>query len=141
VLDGQNLVYMHYADMIANGYHRLAPCPFMTQGVMLNPDGGVFFCENSDVVGNALDRDAEQIYFDAASLAHRDMIRDDKCPTCLSPCQMNVAAIKQVVPYAKFLVKAAREKRRHHNAAAAAVVSAPPVDQSPVESQPTSPAP
>ena len=59
VLDGQNLVYMHYADMIANGYHRQAPCPFQTQGIMLNPDGGVFFCENSDVVGNALERDAE----------------------------------------------------------------------------------
>jgi len=34
---------------------------------------------------------------------------------------MNVAAIKQVVPYAKFLVRAAREKRRHHHAAAAVV--------------------
>ena len=121
VLDGQNLVYMHYADMIANGYHRQAPCPFQTQGIMLNPDGGVFFCENSDVVGNALERDAEDIYFDAASLAHRESVRDDKCPTCLSPCQMNVAAIKQVVPYAKFLVRAAREKRRHHHAAAAVV--------------------
>jgi hypothetical protein len=33
---------------------------------------------------------------------------------------MNVAAIKQVVPYAKFLVRAAREKRRYHNAAALA---------------------
>jgi hypothetical protein len=31
VFDGQNLVYMHYADMIANGYHRLAPCPFQTR--------------------------------------------------------------------------------------------------------------
>ena len=39
------------------------------------------------------------------------MIRDQKCPTCLSPCQMNVAAIKQVAPYAKFLVRAAVEKR------------------------------
>jgi hypothetical protein len=112
ILDGQNLVYMHYADMIANGYHRLAPCPFQSQGVMLNPDGGVFFCENSDVVGNAVQRDPEEIYFDPASLAHRDMIRDDKCPTCLSPCQMNVAAIKQVVPYARFLVRASMEKRR-----------------------------
>ena len=44
----------HYADMIANGYHRMAPCPFQTQGIMLNPDGGMFFCENSDVVGNVL---------------------------------------------------------------------------------------
>ena len=25
LLDGQNYIYMHYADMIANGYHRLVP--------------------------------------------------------------------------------------------------------------------
>ena len=54
LLDGQNYIYMHYADMIANGYHRTAPCPFMTQGIMLNPNGDLFFCENSDVIGNAI---------------------------------------------------------------------------------------
>ena len=59
LLDGQNYIYMHYADMIANGYHRLAPCPFQTQGLMLNPDGGMFFCENSEVVGNVRDDDPE----------------------------------------------------------------------------------
>ena len=58
LLDGQNYIYLHYADMIANGYHRLSPCPFQTQGIMLNPDGGMFFCENSDVVGNVLTEDA-----------------------------------------------------------------------------------
>ena len=113
LLDGQNYIYMHYADMIANGYHRLAPCPFQTQGIMLNPDGGLFFCENSEVVGNARDEDPEAIYFSAASQAHREMIKNEKCPTCLSPCQMNVSAIKQVGPYARFLVRASREKRRH----------------------------
>ncbi len=118
VFDGQNYVYMHYADMIANGYHRLAPCPFQTQGIMLNPDGGMFFCENSEVIGNVKDTDPEELYFSAAGQAHRDWIRDEKCPTCLSPCQMNVAAIKQVAPYAKFLVRAAVEKRRFHNRAA-----------------------
>lgn len=112
LFDGQNYVYMHYADMIANGYHRLAPCPFQTQGVMLNPDGGFFFCENSEVVGNVRDEDPEAIYFRAASQEHRDWIEREKCPTCLSPCQMNVAAIKQVVPYAKFLLRASREKRK-----------------------------
>jgi sulfatase maturation enzyme AslB (radical SAM superfamily) len=119
MLDGQNLVYMHYADMIANGYHRTAPCPFQTQGVMLNPDGGMFFCEHSEVVGNVRDTDPQELYFSAASQAHRNWIRDEKCPTCLSPCQMNVAAIKQVVPYAKFLVRAAGERRRYHNEVAA----------------------
>jgi hypothetical protein len=39
-------------------------------------------------------------------------VRDKKCPTCLSPCQMNVAAVKQVVPYVKFLVRATNEKRK-----------------------------
>ena len=124
LLDGQNYVYLHYADMIANGYHRHAPCPFQTQGVMLNPDGGLFFCENSDVVGNVLQEDPEAIYFRAASQAHRDMIKREKCPTCLSPCQMNVAAIKQVVPYAKFLVRASREKRKARALQPAAVSSA-----------------
>ncbi|MBA2355499.1 MAG: radical SAM protein [Acidobacteria bacterium] len=112
LLDGQNYIYLHYADMIGNGYHRTAPCPFQTQGVMLNPDGGVFFCENSNVVGNVLEENPEAIYFKQESQAHRKYIRDEKCPTCLSPCQMNVAAIKQVVPYAKFLVRASAEKRR-----------------------------
>jgi len=112
LLDGQNYIYMHYADMISNGYHRLAPCPFQSQGIMLNPNGDLFFCENSDVVGNVLQEDAEAIYFKAASQAHRESIKNDKCPTCLSPCQMNVSAVKQVVPYVKFLARASREKRR-----------------------------
>ena len=112
LLDGQNYIYMHYADMIANGYHRLTPCPFQTQGVMLNPNGDMFFCENSDVVGNVTQEDPDAIYFREAAQTHRKHIRDEKCPSCLSPCQMNVAAIKQVVPYAKFLVRASMEKRR-----------------------------
>lgn len=112
LLDGQNYIYMHYADMISNGYHRLAPCPFQTQGVMLNPNGDLFFCENSDVMGNVKDADPEAIYFREDAQAHRRLIRDEKCPTCLSPCQMNVAAIKQITPYAKFLVRAALERRR-----------------------------
>jgi MoaA/NifB/PqqE/SkfB family radical SAM enzyme len=113
LLDGQNYIYMHYSDMIANGYHRLAPCPFQTQGVMLNPDGGLYYCENSDAIGNVREEDPETIYFRAAALGHRDEVRDNKCPTCLSPCQMNVAAIKQVVPYVKFLARAGAEKARH----------------------------
>jgi sulfatase maturation enzyme AslB (radical SAM superfamily) len=111
VLDGQSYVHMHYADMIGNGYHRTAPCPFQSQGVMLNPDGGLYFCENSKAIGNVLETDPEELYFSDEAQKHRDWIRDEVCPTCLSPCQMNVAAVKQVVPYVKFLVRASREKR------------------------------
>jgi hypothetical protein len=66
----------------------------------------------SDGMGNATREDPEAIYFREAAQEHRRHIRDEKCPTCLSPCQMNVAAIKQVVPYARFLVRASMEKRR-----------------------------
>ena len=111
LLDGQNYIYLHYADMIANGYHRHAPCPFQTQGIMVNPDGGLFFCENSDVVGNVRDEDPAEIYFRESSLEHRESIKTEQCPGCLSPCQMNVTAIKQVVPYVKFLIRATQEKR------------------------------
>jgi sulfatase maturation enzyme AslB (radical SAM superfamily) len=119
LLDGQNFVYMHYADMIANGYHRLVPCPFQSQGVMLNPDGGLFFCENSEVMGNVRNEDAEAIYFRQSSQDHRDYIKAEKCPSCLSPCQMNVAAIKQVTPYVRFLIRAIGERRRDASAGAA----------------------
>ena len=79
---------------------------------MLNPDGDLFFCENSDVVGNVTKEDPEAIYFREDAPGAPRHIRDEKCPGCLSPCQMNVAAIKQVVPYARFLVRASKEKRR-----------------------------
>ncbi len=38
-------------------------------------------------------------------------MKNDVCPTCLSPCQVNVGAMKQFVPYAKFLLRAYRVKR------------------------------
>jgi MoaA/NifB/PqqE/SkfB family radical SAM enzyme len=111
VLSGQSFMYLHYADMIANGYMRTMPCPFQSQGLLLNPDGSLYYCENSDKLGNVLDEDAESLYFKAASLAHREDIKNKVCPTCLSPCQVNVGAMKQVVPYAKFLMRAYRVKR------------------------------
>ena len=54
---------------------------------------------------------AEELYFKAENLAHREeIVKDTVCPTCLSPCQVNVGAMKQVVPYAKFLVRAYQVK-------------------------------
>ena len=38
VLSGQAFMYLHYADMIANGYQRTMPCPFQSQGLLLNPE-------------------------------------------------------------------------------------------------------
>ena len=55
VLSGQAFMYLHYADMIANGYVRTMPCPFRSQGLLLNPDGMLYYCENSKAIGNVRD--------------------------------------------------------------------------------------
>ena len=111
VLSGQAFLYLHYADMIANGYHRTMPCPFQSQGLLLNPNGDLHYCENSEKLGNVQDESAEALYFKAKNLAHREHLKSDVCPTCLSPCQVNVGAMKQFVPYAKFLKRAYAVKR------------------------------
>lgn len=110
VLSGQSFMYLHYADMIQNGYHRTMPCPFQRQGLLLNPNGDLFYCENSKKLGNVLEKPASEIYFDRANLKHREELKHDTCTTCLSPCQVNVGAMKQVVPYVKFLRRAYRVK-------------------------------
>ena len=91
VLSGQAFLYLHYADMIANGYKRTMPCPFQRQGLLLNPNGDLFYCENSQKIGNTLDTPAADLYFGVENLAHRETLKRDTCPTCLSPCQVNVA--------------------------------------------------
>jgi len=111
VLSGQAFMYLHYADMIANGYHRTMPCPFQSQGLLLNPNGDLHYCENSQKIGNVLDESAETLYYKAENLMHREQIKNETCPTCLSPCQVNVGAMKQFVPYAKFLRRAYQVKK------------------------------
>ena len=111
VLSGQAFMYLHYADMIANGYQRSMPCPFQSQGLLLNPNGDLHYCENSEKLGNVLDDSAESLYFKAENLMHRQHLKDKVCPTCLSPCQVNVGAMKQFVPYAKFLKRAYQVKK------------------------------
>jgi len=111
VLSGQSFMYLHYADMIANGYHRTMPCPFQSQGLLLNPNGDLHYCENSQKIGNVLDASAESLYYKTENLAHRQRIKEEICPTCLSPCQVNVGAMKQFVPYARFLKRAYQVKK------------------------------
>lgn len=110
ILSGQAFMYLHYAEMIANGYKRTMPCPFQRQGLLLNPNGDLYYCENSKKLGNVLETPPSELYFGATNLADRETLKNETCPTCLSPCQVNVGAMKQVVPYVKFLGRARRVK-------------------------------
>ncbi len=154
LLDGQNYIYMHYADMISNGYHRLAPCPFQTQGVMLNPNGDVFFCENSDVVGNVRDEDPGRPST-SARRARRTAthIRDEKCPTLPQPVpderrRHQAGRAVREVPRARLAGEAQGAPARAHRpaaliaaAASLAAVLACGADPPPEPSSATQPAP
>ena len=112
VLSGQAFMYLHYADMIANGYQRTMPCPFQSQGLLLNPNGDLHYCENSREARQRPRRHRRGALFQGARTSmHRQHLKDKVCPTCLSPCQVNVGAMKQFVPYAKFLKRAYQVKR------------------------------
>jgi hypothetical protein len=58
-----------------------------------------------------LDDPADVLYYKAENLMHREHLKNKVCPTCLSPCQVNVGAMKQFVPYARFLKRAYKVKR------------------------------
>src|SRR5688500_20293213 len=96
ILSGQSFMYLHYADMIANGYHRTMPCPFQSQGLLLNPNGDLHYCENSQKIGNVLDDSGESLYYKPENLAHRQQLQEPNCHTCLSPCQVHAGALQQL---------------------------------------------
>ncbi len=110
VTDGDALLYHAYVKMFSNGMRRAMPCPSMDQGLLLNPNGDLFYCENSTMIGNVRKDDPHSCYYDPKNLAGRQEILDKICPTCASPCFINAAAMKQVFPYLKFLVELGGEK-------------------------------
>jgi radical SAM protein with 4Fe4S-binding SPASM domain len=109
-MDGDALLYQGYVKMFSNSMRRTMPCPSTDQGVLVNPNGDLFYCENSYAIGNLRRDDPIACYYDPENLARRQEILDKICPTCASPCFVNAAAMKQVFPYLKFLVELTGEK-------------------------------
>jgi hypothetical protein len=110
VTDGDALLYQGYVKMFSNGMRRTMPCPSTDQGLLLNPNGDLFYCENSYKIGNVREDDPAACYYDPRNLAGRREILKKICPTCASPCFVNAAAMKQVFPYLRFLVELGGEK-------------------------------
>lgn len=111
-LDGDGLLYQNYVKMFGNGMRRAMPCPSTDQGLLLNPNGDLFYCENSEKIGNVRTDDPVECYYDPKNLAKRKAMLKTICPSCASPCFVNAAAMKQVFPYLKFLVELGFEKLR-----------------------------
>ncbi len=110
IADGDALLYQAYVKMFQNGMKRAMPCPSMDQGLLLNPNGEITYCENSRVIGNVRDGDPKDFYYDKKNLAMRQEVLDKVCPTCASPCFVNTAAMKRVFPYLRFVAELGGEK-------------------------------
>ena len=76
IVDGDALLYQAYVKMFQNGMKRTMPCPSMDQGMLLNPNGDLTYCENSRVIGNVRESDPKALYFDPKNLAMRQEVLD-----------------------------------------------------------------
>ena len=102
IFNGDIYLYHHYAKMVKNGGIRTMPCPMQTQGLQLNPDGGIFYCEQGAMIGNVRERDPLAIYLDKENLRIRSRTVKSQCRRCLNPCMASVSAAQQVFPYLRF---------------------------------------
>lgn len=102
---GENAyLYLHWAKMLTNYSKRIMPCPFMDQGLQLNPEGSLYYCENSKIIGNVMEGSPSSIYYNKSNLKYRQSLIKTVCPTCVSPCQTMVSVRKKLYPYAGFVL-------------------------------------
>ncbi len=84
---------------------RTLPCPFADQGLLLNPDGSLQYCHNSQPIGNVLQQSSSELYYAEQNLAYRDRVRQNKCQSCQMSCLFFVSLRKEVFPYLGFLLR------------------------------------
>ncbi len=103
LIDGDSYLYMHWRSMLLGNSKRTMPCPFMDQGIQLNPEGDLYYCEMSKPIGNVLQEPAKAIYYKPENLAYRQKLISRKCSACISPCHTLVSVRKKLYPYAGFV--------------------------------------
>jgi MoaA/NifB/PqqE/SkfB family radical SAM enzyme len=102
--------YYHKVIRMIQGEPRSFACPFADQGLILDALGDVYYCSNSQAIGNILDgqnnwRNINEIYHEPTNLAYRERLTQNVCPGCMSSCLSGVALQKLLFPYFNFLLK------------------------------------
>lgn len=110
IWNGDSYLYYNWRKALQNEMQRSMPCPFTDQGLQINPNGDLYYCENSKPLGNCLEQAAHEIYFANANLAYRKGELMKTCDHCQSPCQTLVSARKKVYPYLGYLVNSRLQK-------------------------------
>jgi len=103
--------YYEKALEMLNGAKRSMPCPFQDQGLVLNADGTLHYCTNSQTIGNVHERLPSDIYRDPKNLAYRKHLVAEVCPGCQISCFIGVGLRKTLFPFLWFLAERVFRKR------------------------------
>ncbi|MGB5714393.1 MAG: radical SAM protein [Waterburya sp.] len=108
----------YYAEVIEKSQgstERNLPCPFADQGMLLNPDGSVQYCHNSQPIGNALETPSSDLYYSPENLKYRrEQIQGKTCSSCQMSCLFFVSLRKELFPFLSFMAKRAIGINRLH---------------------------
>ncbi len=96
--------YQDLAKMIQTNQPRTTPCVFAMDAFVLDAFGDMYYCMKGKKIGNCLERNCAEIYFDPQNLVHRKEIISSKCPTCFINCFSSIGLGKEAIKYTKFLM-------------------------------------
>lgn len=113
MLDSNSYYYTKLLQML-NGNRRSFPCPFSDQGIIFDAQGDIYYCTNSNRIGNSQGcKTLTKTYYDPKYLAYRREITKNVCPTCVNSCLTGVAAQKLAFPFALHLLERGLHKAGH----------------------------
>jgi MoaA/NifB/PqqE/SkfB family radical SAM enzyme len=102
--------YHHVANMLQFGQKRTMSCHYAMGGVILGPQGELYYCPHSQALGNCRDQPAYKIYYDGENLNYRRSgLVKDECLHCPPYTFNRLEFEKDVLKYLKFLMIPLRE--------------------------------
>ena len=87
---GSYFDWMNYR-MFRQGQRRTISCPFVENGFGIQPNGDVFYCPNSDPIGNLYKEKISNILNDEKSLRNREWAKKNLCASCTQSCWWNAS--------------------------------------------------
>lgn len=100
-----NYYYWMLHRMLKHGQKRQLTCPFAVEAVSVDPNGDVYYCTDSESIGNIFERSISSIYYDEQNLKYRRWIEQNKCPSCLQDCLYRIALKKDLLKFGVFKLR------------------------------------
>ena len=96
-----NYLYQFVWDRLHNKKRKLL-CPFIVEGIIIYPNGEIYYCPETNSIGNTRNEAISHIYYNPENLAYRTDVEKTQCPTCPMTCRLHHSLIKYPLTYLKF---------------------------------------